>query len=74
MLWVDLEYLPALLNYGMNSPPSPQFWGSRISQSPPELGDLGGKITNNSDRFIFRFSNAYLPSWEGGEEWVLASD
>ena len=48
----------ALLNYGMNLPPSPQFWGSRISQSPPELGDLGGKIANNSDRFIFRFSNA----------------
>ena len=49
----------ALLNYGMNLPPSPQFWGSRISQSPPELGDLGGKSANNSDRFIFRFSNAF---------------
>jgi amino acid adenylation domain-containing protein len=24
-------------------PPNPQFWGSRTIQSPPELGDLGGK-------------------------------
>jgi len=23
-------------------PPSPQFWGSPDTQSPPELGDLGG--------------------------------
>jgi len=23
-------------------PPNPQFWGSQTSQSPPELGDLGG--------------------------------
>jgi hypothetical protein len=24
-------------------PPSPQFWGSKTTQSPPELGDLGGE-------------------------------
>ncbi len=23
-------------------PPNPQFWGNKSSQSPPELGDLGG--------------------------------
>jgi hypothetical protein len=28
-------------------PPSPQFWGSRTTQSPPELGDLGGAKDSN---------------------------
>jgi tetratricopeptide (TPR) repeat protein len=26
------------------SPPSPQFWGDKSGQSPPELGDLGGRF------------------------------
>ncbi|MGL5082630.1 MAG: hypothetical protein ACRC8A_14180 [Microcoleaceae cyanobacterium] len=29
----------------MSSPSSPQYWGSRISQSPSVLGDLGGEET-----------------------------
>ncbi len=28
--------------YSIDSPPSPQFWGSQSLESPPELGDLGG--------------------------------
>ena len=27
-----------------NQPPSPQFWGNKNNQSPPELGDLGGNL------------------------------
>ncbi|NJO42644.1 MAG: hypothetical protein HC865_19005 [Cyanobacteria bacterium RU_5_0] len=30
-------------------PPNPQFWGNRTDQSPPELGDLGGKTPFNSN-------------------------
>jgi hypothetical protein len=29
-------------------PLSPQVWGETGTQSPPELGDLGGKIAGNS--------------------------
>jgi len=54
----------ALLNDDMNSSPSPQCWGSRISQSPPTLGDLGGEGTCNLCRFILRFSNAPTQSWQ----------
>jgi hypothetical protein len=32
-------------------PPSPQFWGSKIIQSPPELGDLGGEKDLNEVSF-----------------------
>jgi hypothetical protein len=39
----------ALLDGGMNLSPSPQFRGTQISQSLPELGDLGGEETCNSD-------------------------
>ncbi len=31
------------------SPPSPQLWGNKNFQSPPDLGDLGGKIDVNAD-------------------------
>jgi hypothetical protein len=37
------RYLAArLLESWENLPPSPQFWGNKNNQSPPELGDLGG--------------------------------
>ena len=38
----------ALLNTGMISPPSPpSLGGIRVPQSPPGLGDLGGKTVSN---------------------------
>jgi cobaltochelatase CobN len=37
-------------------PPSPQFWGNMSSQSPPELGDLGG------DRIGILFYRAHYVS------------
>ena len=39
---LGLELLPST---GASSPPSPQFWGDKNLQSPPELGDLGGEIS-----------------------------
>ncbi len=41
-----IEFSPALTE----SPPSPQLWGNKNFQSPPNLGDLGGKIGSNADR------------------------
>ncbi len=39
---VKAQNSSALLNKGMNLPPSSPFWGHQTIQSPPTLGDLGG--------------------------------
>jgi len=36
--------MPYYLESPVESPPSPQVWGNQSSQSPPDLGDLGGKL------------------------------
>jgi hypothetical protein len=35
-----------------NQPPSPQFWGNKNNQSPPELGDLGGNLSLRNLKLI----------------------
>jgi WD40 repeat protein len=44
---LGLELLPST---GASSPPSPQFWGDKNLQSPPELGDLGGAMSLSEKR------------------------
>ena len=35
-----------------NQPPSPQFWGNKNNQSPPELGDLGSNLSLRNLKLI----------------------
>ncbi|PZV26497.1 MAG: hypothetical protein DCF12_09395 [Snowella sp.] len=40
------------------APLAPQLWGEELIESPPELGDLGGKKNHYSNsEFIQWFSN-----------------
>jgi len=50
-----------------NQPPSPQFWGNKNNQSPPELGDLG-------DNLSLRHLKLIDPACGSGHFLVIAFD
>jgi hypothetical protein len=55
----------------MKAPQPPILGDFEWLGSPPELGDLGGEKTVNSDRFILQFSSAIFV---GEEHGVLLSN
>jgi hypothetical protein len=51
-------------------PPSPQFWGSKAIQSPPELGDLGGEKDLNEVSSDLCVHCSPLQGWtKGGSDY-----
>jgi hypothetical protein len=42
------------------APLAPQFWGELEPQSPPELGDLGGKIASLTNQKTCVYTVAFL--------------
>jgi o-succinylbenzoate synthase len=49
-------------------PPNPQFWGDRKIQSPPELGDLGGRRDQNDSQVNLCVHGSFLRGARGDQD------
>ncbi len=84
-IWGEIDLVPPKVGYGVHtslaqaqnstiSPPNPPILeGTEVSQSPPELGDLGGKSTLNTNQEAQAIASLALPVEIPQKRFVLHS-